>query len=167
MLTQLLSQRNTPLAPTLSQPPTSAQPRGFIADLQARDTCDAHDNGGSGASRLVTMDSRELTRIIQDGITDGLQQNTQGTIGFTPNTPFSTEVLSYPLLDRFNFPCIKEYGGTIDPINHLNVYTDLMNLQVIPDLVMCKAFTQTLTNAPGIGSPCLSQFYNIILRSCQ
>ncbi|XP_022880904.1 uncharacterized protein LOC111398201 [Olea europaea var. sylvestris] len=66
------------------------------------------------------MDFGEIARIIQEGITAGLQRNARGP---------------------------TEYDGTIDPINHLNVYTDVMNLQVAPDQVMCKAFPQTLTNA--------------------
>ncbi|XP_022858942.1 uncharacterized protein LOC111379733 [Olea europaea var. sylvestris] len=73
------------------------------------------------------MDSAELARIIQEGI--------------------AAEVLLHPLPDRFKYPRIKEYDGTIDPINHLNVYMDIMNLQVAPDAVLCKAFPQTLTNA--------------------
>lgn len=68
-------------------------------------------------------------------------------MGFTPNTPFTPEVLSYPLPDRFKYPQVKEYDGMTDPINHLNIYTDIMNLQVAPDAVMCKACPQTLTNA--------------------
>ncbi|XP_022888964.1 uncharacterized protein LOC111404383 [Olea europaea var. sylvestris] len=92
------------------------------------------------------MDSSEIARIIQEGITAGLQHNAQGPTGFTPNTPFTPEILTYSLPDRFKYPRIKEYDGTTDPINHLNVYTDVMNLQVAPDQVMCKAFPQTLTN---------------------
>ncbi|XP_022859015.1 uncharacterized protein LOC111379812 [Olea europaea var. sylvestris] len=103
-------------------------------------------NMASG-SRSVAMDSGEIVWIIQEGITDGLQRNAQGLIGFTPNTPFTPEILSYPLPDIFKYTRIKEYDGTTDPINHLNVYTDVMNLQVAPDQVMCKAFPQTLTNA--------------------
>ncbi|XP_022883400.1 uncharacterized protein LOC111400206 [Olea europaea var. sylvestris] len=93
------------------------------------------------------MDSGEIARIIQEGITAGLQWNARGPIGFTPNTPFTLEILSYPLPDRFKYPRIKEYDRTSDPINHLNVYTDVINLQVALDQVMCKAFPQTLTNA--------------------
>ncbi|XP_022897809.1 uncharacterized protein LOC111411517 [Olea europaea var. sylvestris] len=93
------------------------------------------------------MDSGEIARIIQEGITTGLQRNARGSTGFTFNTPFTPEILTYPLPDRFKYPRIKEYDRTTDPINHLNVYTDVMNLQVAPDQVMCKAFPQTLTNA--------------------
>ncbi|CAI9779260.1 unnamed protein product [Fraxinus pennsylvanica] len=71
-----------------------------------------------------------------------MRQKSQTAAGFTPNTPFTPEVLSYPLPDRFNYPRVKEYDGTTDPINHLNIYTDIMNLQVAPDAVMCKAFPQ-------------------------
>ncbi|XP_022843205.1 uncharacterized protein LOC111366739 [Olea europaea var. sylvestris] len=76
----------------------------------------------------------------------GLRGN-KGTTRFSPNTPFTPEILTFPLPDRFKYPRIKEYDGTTDPINHLNIYTDVMNLQVAPDQVMCKAFPQTLTNA--------------------
>ncbi|XP_022883485.1 uncharacterized protein LOC111400301 [Olea europaea var. sylvestris] len=93
------------------------------------------------------MDSGELARIIQEGITAGLLQGNKGTTRFSPNTPFTSEILTFPLPDRFKYPRIKEYDGTTDPINHLNIYTDVMNLQVAPDQVMCKAFPQTLTNA--------------------
>jgi ribonuclease HI len=93
------------------------------------------------------MNSADLARIIQEGIAAGMLQKSQAAAGFTPNTPFTPEVLSYPLPDRFKYPRVKEYDGTTDPINHLNIYTDIMNLQVAPDAVMCKAFPQTLTNA--------------------
>ncbi|XP_022877106.1 uncharacterized protein LOC111395364 [Olea europaea var. sylvestris] len=89
-------------------------------------------NMASG-SRSVAMDSSEIARIIQEGITAGLQRSAWGPTGFTPNIPFTPEILSYPLPNRFKYPRIKEYDGTSDPINHLNVYTNVMNLQVAPD----------------------------------
>ncbi|XP_022888990.1 uncharacterized protein LOC111404411 [Olea europaea var. sylvestris] len=127
-----------------------------MADAWARVHHAAHDDGRVGTSgvpqvasgsRSVTIDSAKFARIIQEGIAAGMQENTQVATGFTPNTPFTPEVLSYSLPDRFKYPRIKEYDGTTDLINHLNVYTDIMNLQVTPDAVMCKAFPQTLTNA--------------------
>ncbi|XP_022897815.1 uncharacterized protein LOC111411523 [Olea europaea var. sylvestris] len=127
-----------------------------MADARTRVHHATHDDGGVGTSgvpqvasgsRFVKIDSVELARIIQEGIAAGMQQNTRAATGFTPNTPFTPEVLSYPLPDRFKYHRIKEYDGTTDPINHLNVYTNIMNLQVAPDAVMCKAFPQTLTNA--------------------
>ncbi|XP_022873242.1 uncharacterized protein LOC111392197 [Olea europaea var. sylvestris] len=127
-----------------------------MADVRTRVHHATHVDGGVGTSRVpqvasgsrsVTIDSAELARIIQEGIAAGMQQNTRAATGFTSNTPFTPEVLSYPLPDRFKYPRIKEYDGTTDPINHLNVYTDIMNFQVAPDAVMCKAFPQTLTNA--------------------
>ncbi|XP_022860755.1 uncharacterized protein LOC111381231 [Olea europaea var. sylvestris] len=76
----------------------------------------------------------------------GLKQKEKGTKGFTLNTLFTPEILSFPLLDRFKYSSIKEYDGTTDSRNHLNIYIDVMNLQVAPDQVMCKAFPQILTN---------------------
>ncbi|XP_022858982.1 uncharacterized protein LOC111379774 [Olea europaea var. sylvestris] len=115
-LTQLLSQRN-------SHPsPTPAPQGGFMADARARAQTHAPDNGGAGASG-----------IPHEGITAGLLQGNKGTTRFSPNTPFTSEILTFPLPDRFKYPRIKEYDGTTDPINHLNIYTDVMNLQVAPD----------------------------------
>ncbi|XP_022858494.1 uncharacterized protein LOC111379363 [Olea europaea var. sylvestris] len=149
-LTQLLSQKN-------SHPsPTQAPQGGFMADAQARAQRHVPNNDGVGASgiphvtsalRSVTIESEELARIIQEGITAGLLQGNKGSARFSPSTPFTPEILTFPLPDRFKYPRIKEYDGTTDPINHLNVYTDVMNLQVAPNQVMCKAFPQTLTNA--------------------
>lgn len=93
------------------------------------------------------MDSTELARIIQYKIARGMLPTTQATTGFTPNTHFTPEVLSYPLSNRIKCPRVKEYEGTIDPISHLNIYTDITNQQVAPDAIMCKAFPQTFTNA--------------------
>ncbi|CAI9762639.1 unnamed protein product [Fraxinus pennsylvanica] len=107
---------------------TVRQPGGFMADARAWDTLEVYDNGGSeassvlpvaSASRLVTMDSCELAKII----------------------PMES------LLDSKRTPKMKEYNGTTDPINHLNMYTDVMNLNMAPDPVICKAFLQTMTNA--------------------
>lgn len=50
------------------------------------------------------------------------------------------------LTGQIQIPWIKEYDGTTDPISHPNVYMNVMNLQVAPNPVMCKAFLQTLTN---------------------
>ncbi|XP_022868986.1 uncharacterized protein LOC111388490 [Olea europaea var. sylvestris] len=147
-LKQLLSQRNSPPSPA------QVEHGGFIADARARPPNLA--TGGVGTSgicnmasgsRSVAMDSSEIAQIIQEGITAGLQRSAWGPTGFTPDTPFTPEILSYPLPDIFKYPCIKEYDGMTDPVNHLNVYTDVMNLQVAPHQVMCKAFLQTLTNA--------------------
>ncbi|XP_022855398.1 uncharacterized protein LOC111376661 [Olea europaea var. sylvestris] len=111
-----------------------------MADARARPPNPAIGGvGTSGAhnmvsgSRSIALDSGEIARIIQEGITAGLQRNARGPTGFTPNTPFTLEILSYSLSDRFNYPHIKEYDRTTNPINHLNLYIDVMNLQVAPD----------------------------------
>lgn len=84
----------------------------------------------ASASRSVTIESGELVRIIQNGITAGLLRNMKGSTDFIPNT---LEILSYLLSDRFKHPRIKEYYGTTDLINHLSVYTNIINLQVAKD----------------------------------
>lgn len=83
-------------------------------------------------------ETRELSKIIQKGIAAGRMQKAKGSTGFTP---FTLEILLFSLPYRFKYSLIKGYDETTDPINHLNIYTDVMNLQVVSDQVMCKSFS--------------------------
>ena len=37
-------------------------------------------------------------------------------------SPFTTEVLHFPLPEKFRMPQIETFDGTKDPIDHLNTY---------------------------------------------
>lgn len=87
-LTQLLSQRN-------SHPFTPTSNGDLMAAAQARAPQNIPDNGVgtsgvppmTAASRAVTIESGELSRIIQEGIAAGLAQKSKGTTCFTPSCP--------------------------------------------------------------------------------
>ncbi|XP_022895348.1 uncharacterized protein LOC111409539 [Olea europaea var. sylvestris] len=49
------------------------------------------------------MESGELARIIQEGITAGLLQGNKGLTRFSTNTPFTLEILTFSLPDRFKY----------------------------------------------------------------
>lgn len=96
--------------------------------------------------RSVTMNSSELGSIIHEGFTSVYFKAPRGQ-PVLPNTLSTLEILSYPLPNRFKYTWVKEYYETTIPINHLNVYTNVMNLKIAPNPVMCKTFSQILTNA--------------------
>ena len=51
------------------------------------------------------------------------------------DSPFTTEVLHFPLSAKFRMPQIETFDGTKDPINHLNTYKNQMELQGYQDPV--------------------------------
>ena len=60
------------------------------------------------------------------------------------DSPFITFVNSFPLSPKFRMPQIENYDGAKDPINHLESFKTLMQLQGVADEIMCKTFSTTL-----------------------
>ena len=59
-------------------------------------------------------------------------------------SPFTAEVLHFPLPTKFRMLQIKALDGTKDPVDHLNTYMNQMELHGYQDPVRCKAFAITL-----------------------
>ncbi|KAK3001950.1 hypothetical protein RJ639_020244 [Escallonia herrerae] len=61
--------------------------------------------------------------------------------------PFTEEVDYFPTPQNFKMPPCESYDGTGDPMEHLARFTFGMNLHLIPDQIMCRAFLVTLKGA--------------------
>ena len=59
-------------------------------------------------------------------------------------SPFTVEVLRYPLPAKFRMPQVEAFDGVKDPVDHLNTYKNQMELHGYQDPVRCRAFTTTL-----------------------
>ena len=59
-------------------------------------------------------------------------------------SPFTAEVLHFPLLVKFRMPQIEAFDGAKDPVDHLNTYKNQMELHGYQDPVRCRAFAITL-----------------------
>ena len=59
-------------------------------------------------------------------------------------SPFTVEVLHFPLPMKFRMPHIKAFDETKDPIDHLNTYKTQMELHGYQNPVRCRAFSITL-----------------------
>ncbi|XP_057981170.1 uncharacterized protein LOC131166600 [Malania oleifera] len=57
---------------------------------------------------------------------------------------FTKEVIEVPLLSKFKMPTFERYEGLSDPIDHLDIFRVLMQLQGAPDAIMCRVFVATL-----------------------
>ena len=60
------------------------------------------------------------------------------------DSPFTTSVNSFPLLQKFRMPQIENYDETKNPLDHLETFKTLMHLQGVADEIMCRAFATTL-----------------------
>ncbi|XP_057972752.1 uncharacterized protein LOC131160894 [Malania oleifera] len=58
--------------------------------------------------------------------------------------PFNKEIMEAPLPSRLKMPTFDRYKGLSDPIDHLDNFKMLMQLQGAPDAIMCRAFATTL-----------------------
>ena len=59
-------------------------------------------------------------------------------------SPFTAEVLHFPLPVKFRMPQIDTFDGAKDPVDHLNTYKNQMELHGYQGPICCTAFAITL-----------------------
>ena len=79
---------------------------------------------------------KEVVRWRASDTMDTLVQHTE--------SPFTAEVLHFPLLTKFRMPQLEAFDGIRDPVDHLNTYKNQMELHGYQDPVRCRAFATTL-----------------------
>ena len=78
------------------------------------------------------------------GVVKGRASDSMDTLVQQTESPFTVEVLHFPLPAKFRMPQIEAFDGTKDPIDHLNTYKNQMELHGYQDPVRCRAFAITL-----------------------
>ena len=77
-------------------------------------------------------------------VVKGRAPNSMDTLVQQTESPFTAEVLHFPLLAKFRMLQIEAFDGTKDPVDHLNTYKNQMELHGYQDPVRCRAFAITL-----------------------
>ena len=85
---------------------------------------------------------QELGRVKE--VVKGRAPDTMDTLVQQTESPFTAEVLRYPLPAKFRMPQVETFDGAKDPIDHLNTYKNQMELHGYQDPVRCRAFATTL-----------------------
>ena len=85
---------------------------------------------------------QELSRVKE--VVKGRAPDTMDTLVQQTESPFTAEVLRYPLPAKFRMPLVEAFDGIKDPVEHLNTYKNQMELHAYQDLVRCRAFATTL-----------------------
>ena len=74
----------------------------------------------------------------------GRAPDTMDTLVQQTESPFTAEVLHFPLPAKFRMPQVEAFGGVKDPVDHLNTYKNQIELHGYQDPVRCRAFPNTL-----------------------
>ena len=77
-------------------------------------------------------------------VVKGRAPDTMDTLVQQTESPFTAEVLRYPLPAKFRMPQVEAFDGIKDPVDHLNTYKNQMELHGYQDPVRCRAFATTL-----------------------
>ena len=85
---------------------------------------------------------QELSRVKE--VVRGRAPDTIDTLVQQTESPFTAEVLHFPLPAKFRMPQVEAFDGVKDPIDHLNTYKNQMELHGYQDPVRCRAFAITL-----------------------
>ena len=85
---------------------------------------------------------QELSRVKE--VVKGRAPDTMDTLVQQTESPFTPEVLRYPLPAKFRMPQVEAFDGVKDPVDHLNTYKNQMELHGYQDPVRCRAFATTL-----------------------
>ena len=92
---------------------------------------------------------QELNHVKE--VVKGRAPDSMDTLVQQTESPFTTEVLHFPLPAKFRMPQIEAFDGAKDPIDHLNTYKNQMELHGYQDPVRCRAFTITLKGRHWLG----------------
>ena len=85
---------------------------------------------------------QELSHMKE--VVKGRAPDSMDTLVQQTESPFTAEVLHFPLLAKFRMPQIEAFDGTKNPVDHLNTYKNQMELHGYQDLIRCRALAITL-----------------------
>ena len=80
-----------------------------------------------------------MKEVVRGRASDSMDTLVQQT-----ESPFTTEMLHFPLPTKFRMPQIEAFDGTKDPVDHLNTYKNQIELHGYQDPVWCRAIAITL-----------------------
>ena len=85
---------------------------------------------------------QEFSRVKE--VVKGRAPDTMDTLVQQTKSPFTSEVLHFPLPKKFRMPQAETFDGVKDPVDLLNTYKNQMELHGYQDPVRCRAFATTL-----------------------
>ena len=132
-----------------------------------RRSCSRHDEEASSLENSKGKDTTEYTgqsmhdndhmmknlrrelNEVKNAMKGKMVMNLDGMLKQT-DSPFTVNVLEYPLPPKFRLPQLEFYDGTKDPINHIGAFKTILDLQQTSDEVICRSVPTTLRRAARV-----------------
>ena len=92
---------------------------------------------------------KEQMEVMMNALKGRVSSNLDDLVNRTDSL-FTAAINSFPLPYKFRMLHIDSYDGVKDPLDHLETFKTLMQLQGVSDEIMCKAFPTTLKGATKI-----------------
>ena len=92
---------------------------------------------------------KEQMEVMMNVLKGRVSSNLDDLVNRTDSL-FTAAINSFPLPYKFRMLHIDSYDGVKDPLDHLETFKTLMQLQRVADEIMCRAFPTTLKGATRI-----------------
>ena len=94
----------------------------------------------SWEQRLKSL-HQELSHVKE--VVRGRAPDTMDILVQQTESPFTAEVLHFPLPAKFRMPRMEAFDGARDPVDHLNTYKNQMEMHGYQDPMRCRALQLT------------------------
>ncbi|KAK3034870.1 hypothetical protein RJ639_033233 [Escallonia herrerae] len=145
---------NPPLRPEPPRAPgTSKTPEQTSHNQHAMQTNDEESNGERRHPRSRRHEenySKAYSARNTYANTGGNRAERYSNAPIIIGRPFTEEIDLFLTPPYFKMPPCESYDGTGDPMDHLARFTSGMNLHLVPDQIMCRAFPITLKGAAHV-----------------
>ena len=108
-----------------------------------------HPQQGTGDQsweQMFKSFQQELSRLKE--VVRGRAPDNMDTLVQKTESPFTAEVLHFPLPAKFKMPQVEAFDGERDPVDHLNNYKNQMELHGYQDPVRCRALQFRKASTP-------------------
>ena len=85
------------------------------------------------------QDLQQELSLVKE-VVKGRAPDTMDTLVQQTESPFTAEVLHFPLPAKFRMPQVEAFDCVRDPIDHLNTYKNQKELHGYQDSVRCRLF---------------------------
>ena len=110
--------------------------RQFVNEALNHPQLEAREQSWEQRFRNLQQELNRVKEVVKGRAPDTLVQQTE--------SPFTAEVLHFPLPTKFRMPQVETFDGVKDPVDHLNTYKNQMELHGYQDPMRCRAFATTL-----------------------
>ncbi len=69
---------------------------------------------------------------------------------YRADSPFIPSIANFPLPPKFKVPPLKNFDGTMDPFDYLEAFKTIMQLQAVPEEIICQAFPMGLRGSTRV-----------------